>query len=65
MKQQILRVFIPFISFLHVFNKKKGHNMLVLMFDPRFLKMQLVMSLGHENAFIMVVEYDKNCCYLY
>jgi len=38
--------------------------MLVLMFDPRFFKMQLVMSVGHENAFTLVVEYDEKCCYL-
>jgi hypothetical protein len=30
------------------------------MFDPRFLKMQLIMSLGHENALIVAVEYDEN-----
>ncbi len=36
LKQQILKASLPFVYFLHVFNKKKGHNMLVLMFDPRF-----------------------------
>jgi hypothetical protein len=29
------------------------------MFDPSFLKMQLVMSLGHENVFVVVAEYDE------
>jgi hypothetical protein len=39
MKWQILEVFLPFIFFLHAYDRydrKRGHNMLVLMFDPRF-----------------------------
>jgi hypothetical protein len=32
----ILEGFLPFIFFLHAFDRKWGHNMLVLMFDPRF-----------------------------
>jgi hypothetical protein len=36
MKKQILEVLLPFVSFLDVFDKKKCHNMLALMFDPRF-----------------------------
>ncbi len=36
MKKKILKVLLPFVSFLHVFDKEKGHNMLILIFDPRF-----------------------------
>jgi hypothetical protein len=62
MKKQIPKVLLPFVSSLHVFDKKKSHNMLVLMFDPRFKIMCLViMFLGHENAVVVVVRgYDEN-----
>jgi len=59
-KKEILKVFLNFFFFLHVFDKEKSNNMLVLMFDPRFKNMHLVtMFLGHENATVVVVEYDE------
>jgi len=40
---------------------RKNHNMLALMLDPRFKNMCLVtMFLNHENAIVMVAEYDEN-----
>jgi hypothetical protein len=55
-----LQVFIPFISFLHAFDKKKGHDMLVLMFDLRFNNMRLVIAfIGYENVAIIVTKYDQ------
>ncbi len=61
MKKQILDVLLPFVSFLHVFEKKKCHNMLALMFDPRSKSMHLVtMFLGRENITIIIVKYDEN-----
>jgi hypothetical protein len=60
MEKYILEVLLPFVFFLHVFDEEKGHNMLVLMFDPRFKNMHLVtMFLGRENANVAVVEYDE------
>jgi hypothetical protein len=38
-------------------DRKRGHNMLALMLDPRFKNMRLItIFLGHEN--VIVVEYD-------
>jgi len=60
MKKEILKVLLTFFFFLHVFDKEKGHNMLVLMFDPRFKNMHLVtMFLGHENAIVVIFEYNE------
>jgi hypothetical protein len=42
MKLQILEVLQPFLSFMHGFDKKRGHNMLVLILDPSFKNMWLV-----------------------
>jgi hypothetical protein len=58
--------FSTFHFFLHTFDKRKDHNMLAFMFDPRFKNMWLAtMFLGHENSIIMVVKYDQKYYYLY
>ncbi len=36
MKRKILEVLLHFISFFHAYDRKRGHNMLALMFNPRF-----------------------------
>jgi hypothetical protein len=60
MKQQILEVLLPFISFLYIFERRKGHNMLALVLDPRFKSMRLVtMFMGHEDVTFVIVEYDE------
>jgi hypothetical protein len=63
-KWQILEVFLPFISFLHAYDRydrKRGHNMFVLMLDPRFKKMKFnIVFLGRENVVVIVVEYDQH-----
>ncbi len=49
-----------FISFLHAFYRKQGHNMLALMFDSRFKSTQLITAyLARENATPIVVQYDE------
>ncbi len=40
MKGQVLKVLLPFISFMHGL-EKKGHNMLVHMLDPKYKSMCL------------------------
>jgi hypothetical protein len=60
MKLHILEVFSPLISFLDAYDRKKGHNMLALMFDPRFKSMKLITNFwGHENVVVIIVEYDQ------
>ncbi len=59
MKQQVLKVFLPFISLLHAFDRTQSHNMLALMLDSCFKNMLLVvMYLGWENVDALIVEYD-------
>ncbi len=36
LKCQMLKAVQPFFSFLHGFDRKKGHNMLTFMLDPMF-----------------------------
>jgi hypothetical protein len=59
MKLQILENLQPFLSFVHAFEKKRGHNMLVLILDPSFKNMWLEANYhGCEYAFALVKEYD-------
>jgi hypothetical protein len=59
MKLQILEVLQPFLSFMHGFDKKRGHNMLVLILDPSLKNMWLVVNYrGCEHASTLVKEYD-------
>jgi hypothetical protein len=47
---------------VHIFDTRKGHNMLVLMFDPRFKSMKLVtMFMGHEMLLLWLLNMMKNC----
>ncbi len=51
---------MPFISFLHAFDCRKGHNMLTLLFDPWFKSLCLMFEyLGHEIIVLMVPKYTK------
>jgi hypothetical protein len=48
-----------FISFLHAYDRKRGHNMLALMLDPRLKNMKLITTfLGRGNVVVIVVKYD-------
>ncbi len=54
-----MEVLFLFLSFLHAFDRIKGHDLLALMLDSHFQNMLLVtMYLGEENVVAFVVEYD-------
>jgi hypothetical protein len=56
LKCQMLKAVQPFFSFLHGFDRKKGHNMLTFMMDLMFKNLRLVSmyldSLKLETWFI-------------
>jgi len=59
MKRQVLKVLLPFISFMHGF-KKKHHNMLAFILEPMHNNMRLVITyLGHEALTILMANYDE------
>jgi hypothetical protein len=60
MKYQVLDVLDFFFSFLCAIEKKEGHNILVIMFNPKFKSMHLVSAyMGCENATILVATDDE------
>jgi len=60
MNYKILGIINPFISFLHVFKMKKGHNIVVLMLDLMFKILHMVSSnLGNDKVAILVAQYNE------
>ena len=60
MREQVVRVLAPFLSFMRVYNPSSAHNMLALMLDPRHKELALVGSyLGREEATRIAQEYDE------
>jgi hypothetical protein len=53
-----------FLSFLKVYDKKKSHNMISLMLNPRYKSLHIVSSfVGREQGVVLVEEYDKKSLY--
>jgi hypothetical protein len=60
MKHQILEVFFHFIYFLHGFDRRKSHQILVLMLYLKFKNMHLITSyVDYKNATSLVVDYES------
>ncbi len=56
----MLDVLNSFLSFLHCVEKKKGHNMLVLMSDPILKSMHpLNIYASCDNVIVLIVAYDE------
>jgi len=54
-----------FLSFLKKYEKRKAHNMLSLMLDPRFKTLRIMSSfIGCEQVKAIVEEYDKKSLFL-
>ncbi len=64
-KREVCGVLDSFFSFLRNFEKRKAHNMLSLMLDPKFKSFHLVSSfVGREVDVNIVDEYDRRTLYL-
>jgi hypothetical protein len=63
-KKEACVVLESFFSFLKIFEKKKTHNMLSLMLDPRFKSLCLMSSfIGREQGVAIVDKYDSKSLY--
>jgi hypothetical protein len=53
-----------FLSFLKVYDKRKAHNMISLMLDPRYKNLCIISSIiGREQGVVFVEEYDRKSLY--
>jgi hypothetical protein len=56
---EVINVLDSFLSFLKGCDKKKAHNMIFLMLDPRYKSLHIVSSfVGREQGVAIVEEYD-------
>jgi hypothetical protein len=62
--KQVLDVLNLVLSFLHAFEKKKGHNIFALMLDPIFTSMHLMntISVIRIQQFSLPHMMNKCCC---
>jgi len=63
-RRKIINVLDSFLSFLKVYDKRKGHNMTSLMLNPRYKSLRITSSfVGREQGVVLVEEYDKKSLY--
>ncbi len=57
----MLRLCKPFLQFLQAYDSQHVHNVLALMFDPKFKYLKVVENyVGCGACICLVVEYDAN-----
>jgi myosin-crossreactive antigen len=63
-RRGVINVLDFFLSFLKVYDKRKAHNMISLMLDPRYKSLHIISSfVGREQDVVFVEEYDRKSLY--
>jgi hypothetical protein len=63
-KREVINVVDFFLSFWKVYDKRKAHNMIFLMLDPRYKNLCIVFSfVGREQGVALIEEYDGKSLY--
>jgi hypothetical protein len=64
-RREVINMLDSFLSFLKVYDKRKTHNMISLMLDPKYKGLHIVPSFaGSEQGVALLEEYDKKSLYL-
>jgi hypothetical protein len=64
-RKEVINVLDFFLSFLKVYDKRKTHNMISLMLNPRYKSLCIIYSfVGREQGVAFVEEYDKKKPYI-
>jgi hypothetical protein len=59
-RREVINVLDSFLSFLKIYDKRKAHNMISLMLDPRYKSFHITSSfVGREQNVALVEEYDR------
>ncbi len=59
MAAELVKILAPFVLFAWIFQRDNAHNMMALMFDPRFKGLTCICEfVGQEWAMEIVHEYD-------
>ncbi len=63
-RREVINVLGFFFSFLKVYDKRKAHNMISLMLNPRYKNLCIKFSfIGREQGAALINEYDKKSLY--
>jgi hypothetical protein len=63
-KREVINVLDSFLSFLKVYDKRKAHNMISFVLDPRYKSLHIISSfVGKEQGVALVEEYDRKSLY--
>jgi hypothetical protein len=63
-RREVINVLDFFLSFLSIYDKRKGHNMIFLMLNPRYKSLHIVLSfVGKVQGVALVEEYDRKSLY--
>lgn len=59
MQRQVTIVLSPFLDFMYSFNPTKAHNMVILMLDPQFEDLSLMVNcVGHSFTIKIAIAYN-------
>jgi hypothetical protein len=62
--REVINVLDSFLSFLKVYDKRKIHNMIFLMLNPRYKSLRIISSfVGREQGVALVEKYDRKSLY--
>jgi hypothetical protein len=63
-KSQVINVLDFFLSFFKAYDKRKTHNMISFMLDPRYKSLYIISSfLKREQGVAFIEEYDRKSLY--
>jgi hypothetical protein len=63
-RREVVDVLDFFLSLLKVYDRRKAHNMISLMLDPRYKSLHTLSSfVGREQGVTLVEEYDRKSLY--
>jgi hypothetical protein len=63
-KREVINVLDFFLSFSKVYDKRKAHNMISFMLDPRYKNFHIISSfVGKEQGVALVEEYYRKSLY--
>ncbi len=63
-RREVINVLDSFLSLLKLYDKRKAHNMISLMLDPRYESLHIKSSfVGREQGVALLEEYDRKSLY--
>jgi hypothetical protein len=62
-RREVIDVLDFFLSFLKAYDKRKTHNMISLMLDPKYKSLSIAFSFVEKKGVVLIEEHDKKSLY--